>query len=146
MPYVDNEALYHLLGSSTYLPAPFAQEPDDFQGLFIPGERAGTKAATMLTRTSTRSRYHTHGAGAEDVESRKRQRELRLRGVEKRKPAMKPETVPLPSSSQKADRSMPTLENVIAAFPGRKPSKRDIQKHFGITDYQAYKLYRQLDK
>jgi len=56
---------------------------------------------------------------------------------------MKPEAVSLPPSSQKAERSMPTLEDVIAAFPGRKPSKRDIQKHFGITDYQAYKLYQQ---
>lgn len=146
VPYVDNEALYHLLGPSTYLPAPFAQEPDDFQGLFIPGERAGTKAATMLTRTSTRSCYHTHGVGAEDVERRKRQRELRLRGVEQRKSAMKPEAVPLPPSSQKADRPMPTFEDVIAAFSGRKPSKREIQKHFGITDYQAYKLYQQFPR
>lgn len=143
VPYVDNQALYHLLGPSTYVPATFAPEQDDLQGIFIPGEHAGTKTEAMTAMTGMRSRYHTHDVGAQDVERRKHQRELRLRGVGKGKPIAQPEAAPLPASYQRERQPIPTLQDVLAAFPGRKPSKREIQKHFGITDYQAYKLYQQ---
>lgn len=45
----------------------------------------------------------------------------------------------------KPEQRIPTLAEVVAAFPNQLPSKQRIAKHFGITDHQGYKLFKQLE-
>lgn len=52
----------------------------------------------------------------------------------------------LPDYQRKPEQRIPTLQEVIDAFPNQLPSKRDISKRFDITDHQAYKLYQQLER
>ncbi len=47
---------------------------------------------------------------------------------------------------QRKEQRIPTLQEVMAAFPDRLPSKREIVKRFSITEHQAYKLYRELEQ
>ena len=65
---------------------------------------------------------------------------------EQRKASASPLVLNLPDYQRKAEQRIPTLQEVIDAFPDQLPSKRDIMKRFGITDHQAYKLYQELDE
>lgn len=47
--------------------------------------------------------------------------------------------------SRQDEQRIPTLQEVRDAFPEQKPSKRDIQDRFELTDYRAYELYKQLN-
>lgn len=135
VPYVDNEALYQLLGPSTYKSEPEMdwQAEDELVSYMVGGssyEERETPPALPVTNASTR--YHSHATGRDAQWQRRAEREQRLRGAS---------VAPVPAKSE--ERSIPTIEEVRAAFPGARPSKRDIQKRFDLTDYQAYKLYGQ---
>ncbi len=65
---------------------------------------------------------------------------------EQQKASASPSILNLPDYQRKPEQPIPTLQEVIDAFPDQLPSKRDIMKRFGITDHQAYKLYQELDK
>lgn len=109
--------------------------------------------------------YHTHeGAGQLD---RKQARLQRLRGnapqiAPTKTRAAGAAPVGAPTAEQleldrpfsqitdltaylKPEQHIPTLEEVVAAFPNQLPSKQRIAKHFDITDHQAYKLFKQLE-
>lgn len=45
---------------------------------------------------------------------------------------------------RKPEQRIPTLQEVVEAFPTALPSKRDIAKRFDITEYQAYGLQKRL--
>jgi len=182
VPYVDNQALYQLLGPSTYVSTirPGWDRADD--ALFDQGRSA--QARTLPPQEPPVSRPPvppSRGtAGPRPVPGRLQQiaqvyepgmsltwlagqvgvseekvytllREAKARGLLKAReklhgPPSIEVSVSLPASYQKQGQPLPTLEDVVAAFPESRPSKRDIQKHFGITDHQAYKLYQQLQK
>jgi len=65
---------------------------------------------------------------------------------EQQKASASPSILHLPDYQRKPEQPIPTLQEVIDAFPDQLPSKRDIMKRFGITDHHAYKLYQELDK
>ena len=66
--------------------------------------------------------------------------------VAQRKASASPAILNLPDYQRKPEQRIPTLQEVIDAFPDQLPSKRDIMKRFGISDHQAYKLYQELDR
>lgn len=133
-PYVDNESLYRLLGPSTYGTSASQDEAEDELVSYMvsgaPAERDTDPAIPQQQRRHVSMSAY----------------ELRRQKLAARKPAAyvaatkEREMAP----AQSDERRIPTLDEVRAAFPSGKPSKRDIQKQFGLTDYQAYKLYGQL--
>lgn len=52
--------------------------------------------------------------------------------------------IDLPAEYQRRQQKIPSLEEVVAAFPDGLPSVTDIKEGFKITHHQAYKLYNQL--
>ncbi len=193
VPYVDNPALYRLLGPSTYAPTPAGMPWQPTEAMTLetlrptasvmqaptqaaPVQQAakdapqgpGSLHAVVAGRLDQIARMYQPGMtavqlaralGISEQKASTLLREARARGLirtgmararQHREPlqvvkAQAEEQAPLlPASYQKAEPRIPTIQEVIAAFPEKKPSKREIQKHFGITDHQAYKLYQQL--
>lgn len=131
VPLVDNDALYRLLGPSTYRPATLSkQDEDELVSYMVSGQ--GYEKRETPPAIPVAPRYHGHAAGRDAQWQRRAEREQRLRGAS---------VAPVQAKSD--ERRIPAIEEVRAAFPDARPSKRDIQKRFDLTDYQAYKLYGQ---
>ena len=128
VPYVDNEALYTLLGPSTYEPVQAQEQTDDLLSYreSVPETRPEPITDPQI---ATHPRLAISAAPG-SVYARRQARQQRLREV----PVV-----------QEKERRIPTLQEVKDAFVDQKPSKRDIQRRFRLTDYQAYELYKQLN-
>ena len=142
-PYVDNAALYHLLGPSTYTQP--AEEDEDQVAAYLVSplqpretpqprpyrvqkmpERAPEPRVAPVARSKAHKVYAVEG-------SPYARKQARLDGLR---------AMPV---SEQGDRRIPALQEVKDTFLDQKPSKRDIQRRFRLTDYQAYELYKQLN-
>lgn len=100
---------------------------------------------------------HSHAATGSQA-ARIRERERRLRGDSPHIALLKAQTgapaQPEPGQALlpitdltayfKAEQRIPSLAEVIEAFPNQFPSKREIARRFDITEYQAYGLQKHL--
>jgi hypothetical protein len=80
-PYVDNDALYALLGPSTYTPgAAHEQAEDELMSYMVSGQGYGEEEERH-TDPMPQVAHHYHGHGAASVQQRRAEREQRLRSA-----------------------------------------------------------------
>lgn len=141
VPYVDNKALYRLLGPSTYTPATMSRhdyEEDDLLTDLVSGKRE--RVTEDIPVPSPGRTYHTHVGRTAEQRRRARMEQLRSARVVVEAGQQTEEVATLKSSDNDLP---PELRRAYAAFENQM-SYRDLGARLGVSKDTAGKWYARL--
>lgn len=137
VPYVDNDALYTLLGPSTYIPADEREEDDLVAGLMSPTRAEAKERHTDPLPVAAPPRYHSHEIGRAAQVQRARARAERLRAT------------PVVAGSRSAAQEPLTqedalLERALAAYDDGNRTIDALAVALKTTSWKVRPIYQQV--